>query len=287
MTFIEPNESLLNRWRANCHAILEKRYHILKRKHEEAVTKANAEFNKQLNAANSENRETENEKFRSLSMIDSEFRRLCVELLLGPFSNLKQARELYIDWVGDFSPESDAYPVPKVTKNADLDKHAKLASFVENTMDWPNYAYELFPYYWKKEWRPDQEETVLTKFLQSGMAKVVVPVALGAESSVLYFLETGDIWNGGGMVIEDEDQTSSSINLDLQEIEGKVEDEWQTRVPTAMKIIFDPDEPTLTQGRLSPANLSDPLVQAIESQYDVIKHSTVIDIDEDGNDDDE
>ena len=79
------------------------------------------------------------------------------------------------------------------------------------------------------------------------------------------------------MLIEDENDINTSIDLDLQEIEGAVEPEWQTRVPTSMKIIHEPAKQSVTQGtltRVSPANA--PIVQAINDQYDVIDHSTSI-----------
>ncbi len=69
------------------------------------------------------------------------------------------------------------------------------------------------------------------------MARVVAPVRPGFEDAVLYYMETGDIWNGGDLVLETDDDLYLSIAEELQEIEGFVEEEWQSRVPTELTIV--------------------------------------------------
>ena len=50
-------------------------------------------------------------------------------------------------------------------------------------------------------------------------------------------METGDIWNGGDLVLDNEDDLYISIAEEMQVIEGEVEDEWETRVPTSLTMI--------------------------------------------------
>jgi len=105
-------------------------------------------------------------------------------------------------------------------------------------------AYLFYPYYWadKCDWIKlfqikDAADPIFEAFLQSGMARAVIPVRKGFEEAVDYYMETGDIWNGGGLVLDTDDDLYLSIDEELLEIEGFVDDEWQTRVPTTLTIV--------------------------------------------------
>ena len=50
-------------------------------------------------------------------------------------------------------------------------------------------------------------------------------------------METGEIWNGGDLVLDHDDDLYISIAEEMQIIEGAVEKEWETRVPTALTMI--------------------------------------------------
>ena len=81
------------------------------------------------------------------------------------------------------------------------------------------------------------ERNILQSFLQSGMGRVLVPVREGFEDAVVYFMETGEIWNGTGIVIDTDDELYLSIVDEITFIEGKVEDEWETTIPTSLTIV--------------------------------------------------
>jgi hypothetical protein len=75
-------------------------------------------------------------------------------------------------------------------------------------------------------------------FLQSGMARLIVPVREGFEDAVTFYMETGKIWNGNGMVIETDDQLYLSIVDEMTILDKDVEKlEWETVVPSTLTVI--------------------------------------------------
>jgi hypothetical protein len=57
------------------------------------------------------------------------------------------------------------------------------------------------------------------------------------EKAVMYYMETGDIWLGGDMVADTDDDIYLSIVDELQQPESVVEGEWETRVPSTLTIV--------------------------------------------------
>jgi hypothetical protein len=75
--------------------------------------------------------------------------------------------------------------------------------FFEEAFEWENIQYLCYPYYWgrKAYWydrvlQQDPDPT-FAEFLRAGAARVVVPVRPGWEQVVIYYLDTGYVWNGG------------------------------------------------------------------------------------------
>ncbi|WP_146193388.1 hypothetical protein [Flavobacterium sediminis] len=132
----------------------------------------------------------------------------------------------------------------EVNLSADLDDYASFVKFMEQAFEWDIMSYNFYPYYWanREEWAKmyqyDQtNDSVFKAFMQSGMARVIVTVRPGFEEAVRYYMQTGQIWNGGEVpVIEDE--LYLSIVDELRAPEGeKVGLAWPTRVPTSMTIL--------------------------------------------------
>lgn len=164
-----------------------------------------------------------------------ELQRIAIELLTKPFG-LQVGKDFYY--------ESNQCKVPQVKQNQAWEKYASRVKFFEQAFDWQYMAYLFYPYYWadKCDWRDlfqlePSDDPIFQSFLQSGMSRMVVPVRKGFEEAVNYFLETGDIWNGGGLVMDTDDDLYLSIDEELQEMEGFVDQEWQTRVPTTLTIV--------------------------------------------------
>lgn len=130
-----------------------------------------------------------------------------------------------------------------------LNEHAKYVKFLEQSFDWELMAYIFYPYYYSDitKWKDliqngNGDDPIFSAFLQSGMARMVVPVKEGFENHVLYYLETGEVFEGEGLTIENDGELYVSIADELLPIEeGTVEKEWQSKVPTSLNIIqLDP-----------------------------------------------
>ena len=163
-----------------------------------------------------------------------EIKRICIEMLTKPFGN-PMDRNNYTE---------DSNGIPQVVQDANFENHAAHVKFFEQAFDWEIMAYLFYPYYWanKADWKTlfqktEASDPIFQAFLQSGMARAVVPVRPGFEDAVVYYMETGDIWNGGDLVIDQEDDLYISIAEEMQTIEGAVEKEWESRVPTDLTII--------------------------------------------------
>ncbi len=163
-----------------------------------------------------------------------EIQRIAIEMLTKPFG-IPQGRDFY---------EYGACDIPQVKQTRLWETYSSHVKFFEQAFDWSLMAYLFYPYYWasKCSWvdlmqTTNADDPIFEAFLQSGMARVVIPVRKGFEEAVDYYMETGDIWNGGGLVIDADDDLYVSIDEELMDIEGFVDKEWKTRVPTTLTII--------------------------------------------------
>lgn len=131
----------------------------------------------------------------------------------------------------------------EIKVDANLDDYAAFAKFIEQAFEWDIMSYNFYPYYWgaREDWAKlyqyDNNDPLFRSFMQAGMARVIVTVRPGFEEVVSYYLQTGQIWNGGEVpVIEDE--LFLSIVDELREPEGQKEGKaWATRLPTALTIL--------------------------------------------------
>lgn len=105
-------------------------------------------------------------------------------------------------------------------------------------------AYIFYPYFYgdSADWdnlllQSNGTDPIFQAFLQSGMSRMIVPVRPGFEKAVTYFMETGDIMIGEALALDRDDDLYLSIAEEMQQTDGKVEKEWETRVPTALTIV--------------------------------------------------
>lgn len=168
-------------------------------------------------------------------IVKTELKRLCIEMLLAPFGHI-QGRSFYGKGTED---------VPQLSLGEDLDAYSAQVKFFEQAFDWDIMAQKFYPYYWakKSDWKAlfqaqDGLDYIFQAFLQSGMSRVMIPVREGFEDAVTYYMETGDIWNGSGMVINTSDKLYMSIVDEVTATEGVVEgSEWETIVPSALNVL--------------------------------------------------
>ena len=133
--------------------------------------------------------------------------------------------------------------MPQIKLTQEFELYGEQVKFLVQAFDWSLMSYLFYPYYWadKCDWaalmQSKDSDLIFQAFLQAGMARVVVPVRPEFEEAVTFYLETGDIWLGGGLVAESEGSLYQSILEDLHTVQGIVEDEWETRVPTTLAIV--------------------------------------------------
>lgn len=131
----------------------------------------------------------------------------------------------------------------EVNVSADLDDYTAFAKFMEQAFEWEIMSYNFYPYYWgdRKDWanlyQYDNNDPLFRNFMQAGMARVIVTVRPGFEEAVRFYMQTGEIWNGGEVPVID-DELFLSIIDELQSPKGKKEGKaWATRLPTALTIL--------------------------------------------------
>lgn len=169
------------------------------------------------------------------SLESREIQRAAIEMLTQDFSISMGENDFY---------GTDVCDVPIISQTDVWEEYSSHVKFFEQAFDWKIMDYTFYPYYWAKKcsWAEliqtkDSADPIFEAFLQSGMARVIVPVRIGFEEAVNLYLETGDIWNGGDLVVDTDDDLYLSIADELAEVPGVIGEEWQTRVPTSLTVI--------------------------------------------------
>jgi hypothetical protein len=131
----------------------------------------------------------------------------------------------------------------EINTTAALDEYTSFVKFIEQAFEWDIMSYNFYPYYWgsRQSWSQlylfDNNDPLFRAFMQSGMARVIVTVRPGFEEAVRFYMQTGQIWNGGEVPVID-DKLFLSIVDELRQPEGQKEGKaWHTRLPTALTIL--------------------------------------------------
>ena len=131
-----------------------------------------------------------------------------------------------------------------VNINEDMDKYAATIKFFEQAFEWDIMDYIFYPFYWanKNKWNSmydvDSDDPTFRAFLQAGMARTIVTVRPGFEDAVMYYMNTGQIWNGGEVPVIN-NELHLSIVEEIKEPEYTLEETWETRVPSTLTLIQD------------------------------------------------
>ncbi|NPA46239.1 MAG: hypothetical protein GXO24_03395 [Chlorobi bacterium] len=163
-----------------------------------------------------------------------ELKRAAIEMMTAPFG-IPVAED-------HFTLGADGFY--HIVQDAQFSFHARVVKFLEEAFEWDLVSYRFYPYYWagSGQWwelmnRHEVKDPLFRAFLQSGMAKVAVPVRPGYEEAVLYYMQTGDIWTAGQLIVEDENDYYVSVVGDIKDEEPELIAEWFDRVPTSLTII--------------------------------------------------
>jgi hypothetical protein len=168
-------------------------------------------------------------------IVQIEIKRLCIEMLAKPFG-FEQGKNFY---------KTTKCDVPELKLNKSLDIYSSYVKFFEQAFDWELLSKIFYPYYWSDrcDWKTlfqaqDGNDYFFQQFLQSGMGRVVVPVKEGFEDAVTFFMETGKIWLGTGLVIDTDDDLYVSIVDEMTSVEGRIEgEEWETIIPSSLTVV--------------------------------------------------
>ncbi len=168
------------------------------------------------------------------SLEKRELKRIAIELLID---QIRVSRDNY-------NAVDETTGVSTVKKGLSLQNHAATVKFFEQAFDWEIMSYTFYPYFYAKEadWKAlfqsqDAADPIFQAFLQSGLARTIVPVRPGFEDAVNWYMSTGEIWNGQGLVTDQDDDLFVSIAEEMQTVEGEVEKTWETRLPTSLTVI--------------------------------------------------
>lgn len=154
----------------------------------------------------------------------------CIEYLVG-YSNIGKA----------FVTGNDIRNT-HVRVTSDMDKYAALVKFFEQAFEWDLMDYRFYPFYWanREKWSSmygiDNDDALFRSFLQSGMARTILTVRPGFEEAVMYYMATGQVWNGGEVPVLGDDLYLSIID-ELSMPEYVLEETWETRVPSSLTLI--------------------------------------------------
>ncbi len=222
-------------------------YKLLDDAREEVIDlqKLTDEFSEPLNTNSSDTKEdstTINPQFNR-QIEQRELKRLAIEMLTSPFGKTMGGK--FYEPKGPTCNLNDdtTYQIPHIKQDNDLNSYGATVKFFEQAFDWDIMSYIFYPYYWadKCNWRDlirtNDGDPLFQSFLRSGMSRVVVPVTLGFEEAVTYYINSGEVWNGNKLVVDSDSDIYVSIVDEMTASKGIVEDEWETRVPTSLTLI--------------------------------------------------
>jgi hypothetical protein len=169
-----------------------------------------------------------------LKQIMTELKKHCISIITG-------------QWYDNVSPMTATSP-----PQFNLGSASAIGSYIrffEQAFEWDQLQYVFYPYYWahkdrwKKRFLRSDVDFVFQEFLQSGSARVVVPVRPGFEIAVNHYLETGNIWSGEGSPPDIGSETYVSIVDEIKSRTGASQgetpegDHWDVRLPTSLVLL--------------------------------------------------
>lgn len=183
-----------------------------------------AELEAKQNAVNSEN----SAFYRQIEQ--TVLKKNCISYLTG------------FDYLGKNFKVGSSMLDNQVNTSANMDSYAVTAKFFEQAFEWNIMSYNFYPFYWGSKTRWEQlyttenSDPLFRAFLRAGFARVIVSVRPGFEESVMYFMRTGKIWNGGEVPVIGDPLYLSVLN-ELASPEYFVDETWETRLPSTLTVI--------------------------------------------------
>lgn len=224
-------------------------YNDLQAAYQNKLDKYNEELKLQQAAQEVEADQKDNKNYSNAAMNrlieERELKRICIEMMSKPYCyDLGKSFYDCKDYKCDTNCETIENKVPEIIQNEALEKYAEFIKFFETAFHWEIFSYIFYPYYYnsKCEWsellQTKNDDPIFEAFLQSGMAKILVPVRPQFAKAVMWYIETGEIYTDENLVPETEDDRYLSLISELEnQDEIKVEGTWKTRIPSTLTII--------------------------------------------------
>ncbi|MBW7867562.1 MAG: hypothetical protein H3C31_04460 [Brumimicrobium sp.] len=236
---------LFKEWQENTLIALQEAYQKKLDEYNEALQLQQEALAAQADQEGSEN--FSNAAFNRL-IEERELKRACIEMLSKPYcyemgKRFYNCKPYKCTSCEDEEEEIEAI-IPETIQNQQLEKYAEFIKFFETAFQWEIFSYIFYPYYynekctWYELLQTKNPDPIFEAFLQSGMAKVLVPVRPQFEKAIMWYLDTGEIYTEGDLIPETADDRYESLLKDLYgQDEVRVEGTWQTRVPSMLTII--------------------------------------------------
>lgn len=159
-----------------------------------------------------------------------ELKKHCIQMM---------ADDSFYDMFGAINGNDDC---PQILRCAAIEQ-GEVIKFIEHAFDWNLMTYIFYPYFWarKSKWislyNLENTDPIFTGFLQSGAARVIVPVRQGYEEAVQTALASGQLIYSPDLPIPD-DELSTSIAWEMLHPVSTCEgDPWEIRLPTNLAIL--------------------------------------------------
>lgn len=218
----QRTDVLLDEWKIKTHAAIQQAYLKMESDYEQKLANLKA----QVLALQGHN------PARNRSIEKNELKRSSLAIF---------TQRLYetFDAIDEFSPGTGQ---PDLTT---ADPLGRFVRFFEQAFEWEQVMYVFYPYFWGRNstWQQrlllDDADPQFADFLQSGWARVTIPVRPWFEKAVAHYIETGEVWLGGDVP----DINSPLYVSILTEVEERLNrpgeevpegDPWDVRLPTTL-----------------------------------------------------
>lgn len=147
-----------------------------------------------------------------------------------------------------FGPASGTRPPQDEINFTATFAQGPMIRFLQEAFEWDQMQYIFYPYYWnpKSKWLDlallEDSDPLFAQFLRAGAGRVVIPVRPGFEVALIYFLQTGQPWDGGS-VPQVYDPLYLSIATEIAEAEQQpvaetlVGSTWTMYLPTTLTML--------------------------------------------------
>jgi hypothetical protein len=260
---VEPLPETVSQWQNETYDQITAAYFALKQQSDDEKASRPTQLVNLVDAASpAENKE----------IVTREIKRQVVEMLTGTRFKGRSA----IKW----DPPYQTAPCTDLPKAAQF---APEIQFLEQSFEWENMTYVLYPYYWADQGRWGDLARIagndedFARFLSAGSARVIVPARPGFEDQVSFYTEFGVIWGGGPVPApNDPDYLSVAQEIKAQQQrprDGTPVNAWEVRIPTALIWL---ENPVGLPANLKPTILLDPYVFSVSPVSGAVGTSVTI-----------